>query len=212
MKTIVFDLDGTLVDTIYDIAYSMNQSLEEHGYNCHPVEKYLTFIGEGVVVLTKRAIGVAVSDDALISVLNRYNEIYKDHCMNLSKIFPNMISVLDELTTKGYKLAVISNKPDFDTQRIVKHYFGERFMYVAGSKEGVDRKPSPMAMQIFMQEYNLNIEDITYIGDSQFDAMFAINCGCEYFLFEYGYASKESIHRFTPKAFLNEAKDLLKYF
>ena len=212
MKTIVFDLDGTLVDTIYDIAYSMNQSLEEHGYNCHPVEKYLTFIGEGVVVLTKRAIGVAVSDDALISVLNRYNEIYKDHCMNLSKIFPNMISVLDELTTKGYKLAVISNKPDFDTQRIVKHYFGERFMYVAGSKEGVDRKPSPMAMQIFMQEYNLNIDDITYVGDSQFDAMFAINCGCEFFLFEYGYASKESIHRFTPKAFLNEAKDLLTYF
>ena len=212
MKTIVFDLDGTLVDTIYDIAYSMNQSLEEHGYNCHPVEKYLTFIGEGVVVLTKRAIGVAVSDDALISVLNRYNEIYKDHCMNLSKIFPNMISVLDELTTKGYKLAVISNKPDFDTQRIVKHYFGERFMYVAGSKDGVDRKPSPMAMHIFMQEYNLNIDDITYVGDSQFDAMFAVNCGCEYFLFEYGYASKESIHRFTPKAFLTEAKDLLTYF
>ena len=212
MKTIVFDLDGTLVDTIYDIAYSMNQSLKEHGFNTHPVEKYLTFIGEGVILLTKRAIGVEVDDDILNSVLNRYNEIYKDHCMNLSKIFPNMLFVLDELIKKGYKLAVISNKPDFDTQRIIKHYFNDRFMYVAGSKDGVARKPDPMAMLYFLKEYNLKIEDVIYVGDSQFDAMFAINCGCEYFLFEYGYASKESIHKFNPKAFLDEAQELLKFF
>ena len=152
MKAIVFDLDGTLVNTITDIAYSMNESLKEHGYATHSAESYLTFIGEGVVVLTKKAIGQEVSEDVLKSVLNRYNEIYKNHCMVLSDIYPNMLEVLDVLRAKGYTLGVISNKPDFDTQRIVKHYFGDRFNYVAGSKEGVARKPHPEAMQNMMEK------------------------------------------------------------
>ena len=74
------------------------------------------------------------------------------------------------------------------------------------------RKPHPEAMEILMKELNLSINDITYIGDSQFDAMFAENSGCEYFLFEYGYSSKELIHKFKPTAFLNNAKELLLYF
>ena len=212
MKMIVFDLDGTLVNTIADIAYSMNESLKEHGFTTHPVESYLTFIGEGVIVLTKKAIGHEVSDDVLQSVLDRYNEIYKDHCMNLSDVYPDMLDVLDTLKAKGYILGVISNKPDFDTQRIVKYYFGNRFSYVAGSKVGVARKPHPESMNLLMNELNLSITDITYIGDSQFDAMFAENCGCEYFLFEYGYSSKELIHKHKPTAFLFNAKELLLYF
>lgn len=212
MKAIIFDLDGTLVNTITDIAYSMNESLKEHGFNTHSVESYLTFIGEGVIVLTKKAIGYEVSDEVLQSVLDRYNEIYKNHCMNLSEVYPDMLEVLDSLREKGYKLGVISNKPDFDTQRIVRHYFGDRFSYVAGSKVGVARKPHPEAMDILLNELNLNISDITYIGDSQFDAMFAENCGCKYFLFEYGYSSKELIHKFKPISFLNNAKELLNHF
>lgn len=212
MKFIVFDLDGTLVNTIFDIAYSMNMSLEEHGFKTHPVESYLTFIGEGVVVLTKKAIGNEVSDEIVQSVLDRYNEIYKNHCMVLSEVYPNMIEVLDELIAKGYKLAVISNKPDFDTQMIVRHYFNNRFTYIAGSKPLVARKPSREAMDIFMKTFDISVEEIVYVGDSQFDAMFAENSGCRYFLFEYGYSAKELIYKHKPVAFLNEANELLKYF
>ena len=212
MKTLVFDLDGTLVNTIYDIGSSMNKALIEHGFKENALDDYYNFIGEGVIVLTKRAIGEEVSDETVQKVVDRYNEIYKDNCLNLSEPYPNMIEVLDELINKGYKLAVISNKPDPDTVKIVKHYFASRFTYIVGSKKSVARKPATEAMEILMKEFNLGINDITYVGDSRYDALFAENCGCEYFLFEYGYDKKEIIHKFNPKAFLSKPLDLLKYF
>ena len=211
-KVIVFDLDGTLVNTIYDIGSSMNKALLEHGFKEHDLNEYYNFIGEGVLVLTRKAIGVETSDEIMQSVLNRYNEIYHENSMILSEPYPNMIEVLDELLAKGYKLAVISNKPDIDTKTIVKHYFGERFFYVVGWKREVERKPSPMAMEIFLKENNLTIDEIAYVGDSRYDAKFSINSGCEYYLFEYGYEKKDIISTFNPNAFLKEAKDLLKYF
>lgn len=211
-KAIVFDLDGTLVNTIYDIGSSMNQSLKEHGFNEHNLDEYYDFIGEGVVVLTKKAIGKEVDLEVVQSVLDRYNQIYKDHSTILSTPYEDIIEVLDHLILKGYKLAVISNKPDFDTKRIIEYYFKERFFYVAGSKKDVERKPSPMAMEIFLKENNLTIDEIAYVGDSRYDANFAVNSGCDYYLFEYGYEKKDILHSFNPNAFLKKASDLLKYF
>ena len=211
-KVIVFDLDGTLVNTIYDIGSSMNKALVEHGFKEHALDEYYNFIGEGVIVLTRKAIVVETTDEIMQSVLNRYNQIYHENSMVLSKPYPNMIEVLDQLLSKGYKLAVISNKPDVDTQSIVKHYFGDRFFYIAGWKKEVERKPSPMSMEIFLKENNLTVDEIAYVGDSRYDAKFSINIGCDYYLFEYGYDKKEVISTFTPNAFLKEAKDLLKYF
>ena len=213
MKTLVFDLDGTLVNTIYDIGLSMNKALEEHGFNTHPLDEYYNFIGEGVIVLTKKAIGLnTISDDVVYSVLNRYNEIYHENSTVLSKPYDDMIMVLDQLLSKGYQLAVISNKPDIDTKHIVKHYFGDRFKYVCGWKKEVNRKPDRMAMDILLNQLQLDISDITYIGDSRYDAMFAENSNCDYYLFEYGYEKKDILHSFKPKGFLFQATDLLKYF
>lgn len=212
MKTLVFDLDGTLVNTIKDIGNAMNMALKFYGFSEHDLDEYITFVGKGVIHLTNCAIGFdKVNDDNRQKVLKKYNEIYTENCTYLSKPYDNMLDVLDELISKGYKLAVISNKPDRETKKVVKHYFGDRFIYLAGAKDGVERKPHKEAMEILCRELSLNINDIIYVGDSHFDADFAINSGCRYFLFEYGYEDKEILHTYKPIAFLNEAKDLLKH-
>ena len=213
MKTIVFDLDGTLVNTIDDIGNSMNLALRFYGLKEHDLKEYPNFMGKGVINLTSCAIGFGnLNDDILYKVLNKYNEIYTENCTYLSKPYDKMEEVLDTLLSKGYKLAVVSNKPDLETNKVVKHYFGDRFIYVSGAKSGVERKPHPQAMHNLLKELNLKMEDIIYVGDSHFDADFAINCGCPYFLFEYGYEQSDILKSYKPIAFLPTASDLLKYF
>lgn len=211
-KLIVFDLDGTLVNTIFDIANSMNKSLEEHGFNTHPTSEYINFIGEGVYVLGKKAVDKEVSDEILNSVIERYKEIYKANLTTLSKPYSRMNEVLDELLKKGFKLGVISNKPHEDTLEVVNYFYPNKFEYIVGAKNDVLRKPSTMPMDILLKELNLDISEIAYVGDSQFDAMFSQNCGCDYYLFTYGYSKKEALEAYRPIAFLNESTDLLKYF
>ena len=119
MRTLVFDLDGTLVNTIYDIAESMNKSLAEHGFNTHPHEQYYNFIGEGVIVLVKKAIGnMDVSDEIMMSVLNRYNEIYSKNSTILSRPYDNMLMVLDTLisTSPSFKNLIV---PEEETEAIL---------------------------------------------------------------------------------------------
>lgn len=211
-KLIVFDLDGTLVNTIFDIASSMNQALRENGFNEHSTEKYIEFIGEGVIKLTKKAIGCEVSDEVFSKVLNRYNEIYHNNLTNLSVPYDGMNEVLDELLLKGYKLAVISNKPDADTQEIVNHFYPNKFTYITGAKDNVLRKPSSMAMEILLEKMNLDIKEVSYVGDSRYDYLFANNCGCDCYLFTYGYEKKDMLFNYKPKAFLYKSTDLLEYF
>ena len=209
-KVLVFDLDGTLVNTIYDIANSMNKALIEHHLPTHETKKYIDFIGEGVLVLGKKAVGNR--EDLLDSVISRYKEIYKANLTNLSKPYLNMNDVLDKLITKGYKLAVISNKPHEDTLEVVNYYYPGNFTYIVGAKPDVIRKPDPMAMNILLKELKVEISDVAYIGDSRYDATFSENCGCDYYLFTYGYDKEEIIKQYKPIAFLKEATDLLKYF
>lgn len=210
MKWLVFDLDGTLLDTIYDIANSMNHALIKHNLNTNSIDDYRNYVGNGMFELVRKSIHK--DDEELLElVLNDYKEHYNLNCCDKTNYFPGILKSIDKLKKLGYHLAVISNKPHNQTEMILKKYFDGYFEYFAGAKSDVLPKPNPQALNLFAQKFSLTKDDIIYIGDSCVDANFAINFGCQYFLFEYGYANKKELHQYKPTKFLNSLEEIFNY-
>lgn len=210
-KVLIFDLDGTLLNTIEDIANSMNQALEEGGFSTNTVDDYISFLGDGAVKLVERAMGSNYDSSLFDSFFSRYLEIYEQRRLECTKEFKDVTSTLLELK-KSYKLAVISNKPHRDTCPIVDYYFSGIFDYVSGKKDGVERKPHPESMIEAMEYFNVNAVECVYIGDSHVDYEFAANSGVDCCLFDYGYESKEKFYSLTNCVKLSEFNKLLDVY
>ena len=212
IKMLAFDLDGTLLNTINDIGDAMYVALKKYDLPLRKEEEYPSFVGGGIIELTKRAIGIKVSDDVIEGVKNTFLETYDKIKLTRTAPFPNVVEVLNILKAKGYHLCVISNKVHFQSVEIINHYFPNIFEYIAGQKMEVRFKPDPEPMELMAKEFGLSFDEICYFGDSHTDAEFSINCGCKYFLFEHGYEDKEVLHKYQPVKFLNDAKEILEYF
>lgn len=211
-KMLIFDLDGTLVDTIYDVSESVNKSLTSCGLKEKTIEEYRSYAGNGLNYLISHAIGINnYSDSVFETVLNNYRKTYSENCFKNSKVYFNIKEILIKLLDKGYLLAVISNKYDYETKKIIHHFFEGMFIYITGSKDSVNKKPQTDAMDIMLKELNLEVENVIYIGDSHIDAEFANNCGCDYILVTYGEEHIETLKKFKPLAFINYPEELLKY-
>ena len=166
---IIFDLDGTLVDSLADIAAAMNRSLERLGFGAHPVDAYRTFIGEGVQKLAERAL----PKDAQAQrpqLLALYEADYAAHLVESSVPYPGIPALLDGLTARGVPMAVLSNKPDESTRTLVGRLFGRwQFCAVAGERPGVPRKPSPVAALELASAMQVPAVKVALVGDTPVD-------------------------------------------
>ena len=188
-ETILFDLDGTLLDTIKDITNSINITLNKYGFNIiYSTRDVETFIGSGARVLIKRALKkFNVSDDIYEQVHEDYCKHYADNNLNLTTPFENVINVLNELKEKGYKLGIISNKPHEDTIRVVDYYFPNIFNIVTGKMSSFKPKPDNEIFNYITETYGLNKKDCLYIGDMDVDIQFAKNCNIDICVYSNGY-------------------------
>ena len=210
-EIIFFDLDGTIVDSAPGIKESVKYALNTLGIKEEDEEKLNIFIGPPLFDAFSSVYNLK-KEDADFAV-SKYRENYNQNkAIEKFKVYDGVEKMLNELKKKGYKLGVISNKPHEDTIEVVNYYFPNMFDYIVGAQDKVNRKPDPMAMNILLEHFGYNMSDVAYIGDSRYDAMFSENCGCDYYLFTYGYDKLEAIKTFKPVEFLNESKDLLIYF
>ena len=179
-KLIAFDLDGTVADTLADLAASVNHALFEYGLSTYPDEDYKRFVGNGVDNLIKNVLKKNYNPELAEKVKAGFSAYYASHSMDYTKAYPGMAGLLSRLSADGYMTAVISNKPDAFVPAILSALYPDhRFTYISGQREGVARKPDPESLLLLLDELGVKKADTLYVGDSDVDVRFAHNAGVE---------------------------------
>lgn len=168
-KLIIFDLDGTLLNTIYDLGESCNYALRKMGYAQHPIPAYNYMVGDGVKRLIERAQPDA-DEVTVMKLLDYFKEYYYEHCTDETKPYKQITELLDELTLQGVALAVASNKYQAATTKIIKHYFPNiPFVSVQGQQPDRPVKPDPSIIFSILSQYPTPKAEVLYVGDSGVD-------------------------------------------
>lgn len=177
-KLCIFDLDGTLINSLYDLADAMNYALKTHGLPVHEREKYRFMVGSGISVLADRAMVVPQGTDEALKadVLKAFNEYYAEHFTDLTRPYDGIPELLDSLDAAGVRYAILSNKPDAFVGEIVKKLFPSRsFSCIMGKRDDLPRKPDPTSVHVLISEVGVSPESCLYIGDSDVDILTARN-------------------------------------
>lgn len=169
-KAALFDLDGTLLDTVDDLADSMNRVLREFGMPTHPVEPYKFFVGDGMGNLARRAAPAGTPDGTVEKMAERMAAVYGASWRGKTRPYDGIEDLVAELDKRGVPLAVLSNKPDAFTQAMVKHYFGEgRFARILGARPNAPRKPDPASALEIASALSVSPGAFLYLGDTNTD-------------------------------------------
>ena len=209
-KAIIFDLDGTLLDTLPDIHFYVNQMLEEYGYNKRSEKEVMQFIGCGSKNLIKLSLPEGLTDEEITVRHERYNKIYTDSNSPRTKLFDGIKEVVKTLKERGYKLAILTNKPQETTDTVYERYMKDMgFDMVVGQSGKVKVKPDPTAAKEILKTLDVLPENCYFIGDGETDVVTSINLGSNGIAVLWGYRSKEQLSEAGAKVFASTPKDLL---
>lgn len=211
-KGIIFDLDGTLVNSLEDIADSMNKVLMNHGFPIHDIDAYKYFIGNGIKNLVRKTIPDAQRNEALIEECYKsMTEIYSRNYLNKTKPYHGIKELLSELSKLNLKLAVLSNKTDDFTKKIIAKFFPDiNFTDVRGLTNEAYKKPDPKAAIEIAAEFKLHPDEIVYIGDTSVDMQTAVNAGMYPAGVLWGFREKEELLTHGAQFILEQPMDLFK--
>lgn len=175
--TVVFDLDGTLLDTLDDLADSVNQMLENMQEPTRTRDEIASFIGHGVRHLISHSLPQGYGEDQITDCVQQMQAAYKKNMFNKTHPFEGIPELLDKLVERNMKIAVLSNKPDVHVRTLCKLHFGDIIPLAMGEIPGVPRKPSPESLQQILAELGSSSEESIYVGDSDVDIQTGINAG-----------------------------------
>lgn len=213
-KLVIFDLDGTLSDSIHSIKFSGDRTMEAFGYGPFTVEQYKYFIGDGAANLVRRAL--AAGGDTELTHFEEafalYREIFKENCMYRVRPYEGIPELLATLKTQGIKIAVLSNKPHAETVSVIESLFGAGYFdVIQGQKENVAIKPSPEGALQILSRLDLTTADVLYLGDTGTDMKTGRNLGAFTVGALWGFRERGELEENGADAIIEHPLELLRY-
>ena len=209
-KPVIFDLDGTLLNTIADLANSTNYALKVLGYPIHEPDKYNFMVGNGINKLFERALpNGEKTEENVLRVRQEFVPYYDQHNADKSRPYPGVTELLETLQTAGMQLAVASNKYQAATEKLIAHYFPNiKFTAVFGQREGIPVKPDPIIVKEILQIAKVQEEETLYVGDSGVDMQTAINAGVTSCGVTWGFRPRTELESFHPDHIVDNAEEI----
>ena len=209
-KLVIFDLDGTLLNTIEDLGNAANYALSLNGYPTHSLASYPFFVGNGVRNLIRKALPDDMRTDSIIeSLLKDFKEYYNEHNTDCTKPYDGIEELLRNLQDNGVKIAVASNKYQQATEKIIAHYFGDiDFVAVYGQREGVNVKPDPSVVFSILSDAKVPKSEVLYVGDSGVDMETARRACVDSVGATWGFRSEKELNEYHADMIVNKASDI----
>lgn len=211
-KAVIFDLDGTLLDTLEDLADSCNKTLMQFGFEERSIDQVRLYVGNGIAKLMEQAVPSKATKEELEAAVKQMKFNYSLNWKNKTKPYEGIPELLAELAEKGIKTAVVSNKPDPQVKELCGLFFSEYMTNetAVGEKEGIKRKPAPDSLFEVMRILNVAKEDVIYIGDSDVDIMTAGNAGVKCISCSWGFRSEEFLKEKGASVIIKKPEELLQ--
>lgn len=210
-KLYIFDLDGTILDTLTDLWNAVNYTMRKFGYPTLEKGEVADRTGNGIARLVKSSLPSGVGEDVQKRALATFKEYYVEHCADNTKPYEHIKDVIATLKENGAKCAVISNKADEAVQKLAKDYFDGLFDVVVGQKDGVRQKPYPDEVESVLKELDVKREDAVYIGDSEVDVQTANNARMDLVAVSWGFRGRTRLEESGAKVIVDSPEQILEY-
>lgn len=210
--TIIFDLDGTLMNTLDDLTISTNHALSQMGFTTRTIDEVRQFLGNGVRTLIEMALPEKTTEDTIERTISCFLQHYTSHCKDHSRPYDGILELLSSLKKMGVKMAIVSNKPDVEVKKLNAEHFAE-FIDVAlgeNEKSGIPRKPSPAMVYEAINQLGAEPEKCLYVGDSDVDILTARNAGIDCLSVTWGFKTAEFLSQFGAAKMIDAPSQMLK--
>ncbi len=214
-NTFIFDLDGTLINTLDSLAVSVNKTLEKLELPAITQSDCRNFIGNGTRELMRKSIlqvGENCTEEFLDDVMKIFGEVFAVHCCHNVLPYDGIVSLLEKLKNQGYKIAVLSNKPHGEMVKIICEHFGEGFFdFQQGQSVDLPRKPDPMALEYVINQLGRTKAETLYIGDSEVDMQTGLSAGVDTVAVSWGFRDRDVLEKTRPTKIVDSVRELADY-
>lgn len=210
IKAIVFDLDGTLLNTLEDLCDSVNYALDACSMPERTLDQVRTFVGNGVRRLVERSVPATATAEQTDRCFEVFREHYKTNSRNKTAPYDGVLEMLDEVKKAGIKAAVVTNKSHAEAAALCGEIFGDRLSFTVGAREGIALKPAPDAVLFALNELGVDGSEAVYVGDSEVDALTAHNSGLAFIGVSWGFRARKVLEENNANRIIDFPRQLIE--